>query len=103
MSLNSHLQTVTTVVAVNSAVSFESRKVNGQKQVTGFNLLGFGASVPTDGALPSLSPTVTYVTYNWTDKKGATHTTDQLPAYYDENGNLALYTGSGSPDAHARD
>jgi hypothetical protein len=108
VSLNSHTETVTTVIGVNSTVAYDPRKVNGQKQFTGFNLTGFG-NVVYQGTLPVVSPTVTYVTFTWTstewmwsdqlvppqyDTKGkpfkyyytVTHETDQLPA--DEDGNL---------------
>jgi hypothetical protein len=107
VSLNSHTATVTTIVGVNSEVAYEARQKN---QYTGYNLKGWG-TVTVDGEVPEVSPTVTYVTFTWdeqvwtgewttdpvTGKKvkvyvTVTHETDQLPAYYDEDGNLALYT-----------
>jgi hypothetical protein len=114
VSLNYHTATVTTSVNVNSTVAFDPRKVNGQQQYTGFNLTGYGAKV-VDGTIPEVSPTITYVTFSWTtqewmwsdkldppqyDSKGkpfkyyytVVHTTDQLPAYYDADGNLVLYS-----------
>lgn len=111
VSLNAHQVTVTTIVGVNGIVAYESRQIKGQKQVTGFYLCGFKGDPVITGTLPVVSPTVTYVTYSWdtqewtgnwiidpvTGKKvkemvTVTHTTDQLPAYYDEAGNLVLYT-----------
>jgi hypothetical protein len=112
VSLNYHTATVTTSVNVNATVASEARKVNGQQQYTGFNLIGFGAKV-VDGEIPVVSPTVTYVTFTWTTQEWdgtydtvpnpnynghnsptiqvkhyvtVTHETDQLPV--DENGNL---------------
>lgn len=118
VSLNSHTATVTTTVGVNATVAYDPRQVKGQKQITGFNLTGFGAKV-VDGTIPVVSPTVTYVTYSWDTQEWdgtydtvpnpnynghnsptidvkhyvtVTHTTDQLPAYYDADGNLVLYS-----------
>jgi hypothetical protein len=112
VSLSSHLQTVTTTVSVNSVIAFDPRKVNGQQQYTGFNLTGFGEE-NIEGEIPTVSPTVTYVTFTWTTQEwdgtydtvpnpnynghnsptiqvkhyvDVTHETDQLPV--DENGNL---------------
>jgi hypothetical protein len=84
VSLSSHTETVTTTVGVNATVAYDSRK-NSQGQVTGFNLTGFGDKTVV-GTVPEVSPTVTYVTFTWTDNKGVVHTTDQLPV--DENGDL---------------
>lgn len=78
VSLNYHTATVTTTAVLNDVVTYLSRN-NPKSDVTGFNLTGFGATTVT-GTIPVPSPTVTY-------------TTDQLPAYYDANGNLALYLG----------
>jgi len=78
VSLNYHTATVTTIAVLNDVVTYLSRN-NPKSDVTGFNLTGFGATTVT-GTIPVPSPTVT-------------HTTDQLPAYYDANGNLALYLG----------
>lgn len=108
VSLNSHIQTVTTVVGVNSVVEYDARQRN---QVTGFNLKGLGNSVVTGGTIPQVSPTVTYTAFTWTSQEWngqwtinpvtgkkekvfetVTHTTDQLPAYYDESGKLVLYS-----------
>jgi hypothetical protein len=118
VSLNYHTATVTTSVAVNCTVAYDPRQVKGQKQFTGFNLTGFGSKV-VDGTVPTVSPTVTYVTFTWTTQEWdgtydtvpnpnynghnsptidvkhyvtVTHETDQLPAYYDENGDLVLYS-----------
>jgi hypothetical protein len=118
VSLNYHTATVTTSVNVNSTVAFDPRKVNGQQQYTGFNLTGFGTKV-VEGTIPEVSPTITYVAFTWTTQEWdgtydtipnpnynghnsptievkhyvtVTHETDQLPAYYDENGNLVLYS-----------
>lgn len=78
VSLNYHTATVTTTAVLNDVVTYLSRN-NPKSDVTGFNLTGFGATTVT-GTIPVPSPTVT-------------HTTDQLPAYYDANGNLVLYLG----------
>ena len=117
VSLNNHIQTITTTVMVNAQINGDPRKTNGQNQFTGFNLLGKGTST-VDGTLPVVSPTVTYVTFTWTTQEWdgtwetvpnpnyngknsptiqvkhyvtVTHETDQLPAYYDDDGNLVLY------------
>ena len=87
ISLHSHLETVTTTVGTSAAVNGDSRQTKGQKQFTGFNLSGFNA-VTTAGEVPQVSGTVSYVTYTWTDRKGVTNETDQLPV--DENGNLYM-------------
>ena len=107
VSLNSHLEIVTTVVGVNSDVQYDARLRN---QVTGFNLKGLINSVVTGGTVPQVSPTVIYTTFTWTsqewngqwtvDSTGkktkvfdtVTHTTDQLPAYHDASGILVLYS-----------
>lgn len=149
VSLNAHTATVTTIQNVFSDIAYDPRKVNGQKQYTGFNLKGFGGT-SVFGELPALSPTVTYVTFSWRDstfdhwapdttirttlvtkvdtvfgtvkvqgrypvlsigtpytatvsdttivKNGhkvyvyADHTSESVPAYVDEAGNLVLYT-----------
>ena len=118
VSLNSHTVSVTTMAVVNGVVDADPRKVNGQKQFTGFNLMGFLSST-TVGTVPTVSPTVTYIQFSWqtTEWDGTyetvdnpnynghnsptiqvkhyvpvNHTGDQLPAYRDENGNLVLYT-----------
>jgi hypothetical protein len=115
VSLNSHTVTVTTTVQVNDVIGYDPRH---QNQVTGFNLTGFTSEI-VDGTIPEVSPTVTYVTFTWDTQQWdgtydtvpnpnynghnsptiqvkhfvtVTHTTDQLPAYYDQNGNLVLYT-----------
>jgi hypothetical protein len=117
VSLNYHTATVTTTVDVNAVIVGSPRKVNGQQQFTGFNLTGFGDSTVI-GTIPVVSPTITWVTYNWDEQVWdgtydtvpnpnynghnsptiqvkhyvtVTHVTDQLPAYYD-NGNLVLYS-----------
>jgi hypothetical protein len=114
VSLNSHQVTVTTTVGVNAAVNYDARKVNGQKQWTGFNLTGLDpARTTTIGTVPVKSDTVTYQEFSWTATEWdgtyddvpnpnynghnnptikvkhmveVTHHTDQLPV--DENGNL---------------
>ena len=118
MSLNHHTATVTTTAVLNDVVTYLSRN-NPKSDVTGFNLTGFGATTVT-GTIPVPSPTVTYVTFSWDEHvwtgtwtqvacptpkdptkicngvkiyTTVTHTTDQLPAYYDANGNLVLYLG----------
>ena len=109
VSLNSHIQTVTTTVGVNAVVDNDPRQMKGQKQFTGFILKGFGTTV-VDGTVPVVSPTVTYVTFTWTTQEWTgewtqvwnekkqryengekiyvtvTHESDQVPV--DENGNL---------------
>ena len=62
------------------------------------------------GAVPVVSSTINYATFTWTNQEWTgnwitdatgkkvkeyttvTHATDQLPAYYDANGVLVLYT-----------
>jgi hypothetical protein len=116
VSLNSHTATVTTVIGVTDTLAFDPRK--GPKQYTGFNLTGLGTEV-TDAPIPVVSPTVTFVTFSYDTQEWdgtydtvpnpnynghnsptiqvkhyvtVTHTTDQLPAYYDAGGNLVLYS-----------
>jgi hypothetical protein len=119
VSLNSHTETVTKTAQVQGQLNCDPRHKN---QYTGFNLTGRNTSTTTTiGELPVVSPTITYTTFSWTTskwdgtydtvanpdypaKKNApptiqvkhyvqeVHTSDQMPAYYDENGQLVLYS-----------
>jgi hypothetical protein len=111
VSLNAHQISVTTTVVVNDEVVHANR-TNPNSDVTGFNLTGLGTQT-TDGTIPEKSPTVTFVTFTWSEEVWdgtydtvpnpnynghnsptiqvkhyvtVTHETDQLPV--DENGNL---------------
>ena len=85
-SLNVHDITVTKVFGVQSKVDADPRQTKGQKQFTGFILSGYN-SLNVTGSVPE-PDYIDWVTYTWTDKKGDTYTTDEMPV--DENG--VLYT-----------
>ncbi len=86
-SLNAHQITVARIQNVSASVAYDPRKVNGQKQVTGFNLNGFIGTPIVIGEVPT-PDYVDWVTYTWTDKWGVVHTTDDMPV--DENGILYM-------------
>lgn len=107
VSLNSHTETVTTVIGVNATLDGTARKEKGQKQYTGFNLNGWQGVPIMVGTLPEVSATVAYVTFTWTTQEWTgewttdpvtgkkvkvyvtvTHESDQVPV--DENGDLYI-------------
>jgi len=101
-SINSHEITKTKILGISGAPNYDLRKVNGQKQWTGFILTGYnGDPRVTGGELPTPDTIVYISTWTYIDKEGVTQTVDISPdsiptldgtveTRYSEGGNKAV-------------